>query len=580
MTETLTRPARTTTPWRRCDGCGTLLYERRFARDLWVCSGCGHHARLTADERVASLLDPGSAIPLPAGPTVADPLGFTSRRPYAEQLAAARAETGLDDAVTCVRGTVDGVPVVLAAMDFRFLGGSLGCAVGEAIACAAEAALAERTALVIATASGGARMQEGLFALMQMAKTTQALAALDEAGVPTIAIVTDPTYGGVAASYASLVDVIIAEPGARMGFAGPRVIEQTIRQRLPEGFQTAERLLRQGLLDMVRPRSALRTTIARLAALGGAHGGADQGDRPAPDDGAPPGGAARRGEEADPVVRDAGAVVAADPWEAVGLARQAGRPTALDHMRQLLEGFTELHGDRAGADCPAIVGGVGRLRDRPVMAIGHQKGHTTAELVQRGFGMATPAGYAKARRLMRIAAKLRLPVVTFVDTPGAFPGIEAEDGGQAAAIAESLRLMCGLPVPIVTVVTGEGGSGGALALAVGDEVLMSANACYSVISPEGCASILWRDTAQAATAARALRVNAAALLEYGLVDGIVPEPEGGAHTDPAQAVNLVGAAVSAALSRLDTHDTTTLVNHRRARFRAYGTPTRPPEHTR
>ncbi|MFD0688891.1 acetyl-CoA carboxylase carboxyl transferase subunit alpha [Actinomadura fibrosa] len=558
MTDTVTRPERTTTRWVRCGGCGSLLYEPRFARELRVCPGCGHHTRLTAAQRVASLLDRDSARPLGdpdpgAGEVLVDPLAFTAVRSYAEQLAEARDRTGTTDAVACARGTVLGVPVVLVAMDFRFLGGSLGCAVGEAVTRAAEAALEHREALVIVTASGGARMQEGAHALMQMAKTAQALSELEEAGIPTVTVVSDPTYGGVAASYASLTHVIIAEPGARMGFAGPRVIEQTIRERLPEGFQRAEHLLRNGLLDMVRPRSALRPTIARLAALGVRRD-------------------VRRDPLDDPVIRDAALLPATGAWETVQLARDSGRPTCLEHATRLLEGFEELHGDRAGSDCPAIVGGVGRLDGVPVMLIGHQKGHTTAELVRRRFGMASPAGYAKARRLMRMAESLGMPVVTLVDTPGAFPGVEAEDGGQAAAIAAGLRLMAGLRVPIVSVVTGEGGSGGALALAVADEVLMSANACYSVISPEGCASILWRDAARAPEAAGALRLTAGELLRAGIVDGVVPEPDGGAHRDPPSAVRLVGDAVSAALARLADRDPGELVRARRRRYRAFGLP--------
>lgn len=554
MTDTMTRPESTATRWSRCVGCGTLQYVPRLVRCTNVCPNCGHHGRLTAAERVDSLLDPDSACPLDCGDAVADPLEFVAGQPLAAQLADARERTGLDDAVACARGTVQGVPVVLAAMDFRFLGGSLGCAVGEAVTRAAETALARHEALVLVTASGGARMQEGAFALMQMAKTAQALVALDEAGVPTITVVSDPTYGGVAASYATLVDVIIAEPGARMGFAGPRVIEQTIRERLPEGFQTAERLLRNGLLDMVVTRPALRPVIARIAAL--AVGPPDQ---------APPEPAA------DPVIRDGGRSAGTDAWQTVALARDLGRPTALDHMNRLLEGFVELRGDRAGEDCPAVVGGIGSLDGRPVMAIGHQKGHTTAELAGRGFGMATPAGYAKTARLMRLAAKLQLPVVTFVDTPGAYPGVDAEDRGQAAAIAANLRLMATLPVPIVAVITGEGGSGGALALAVADEVLACANACYSVISPEGCASILWRDAGQAAEAARALRLTAPELLDAGIVDGVVPEPDGGAHIDPPAAVRLVGDAIAAALVRLSGQDAAELVRRRRLRYRAFGT---------
>lgn len=249
--------------WLSCRTCRGLMYADHHERDLRVCAACGHHDRLSARERLEQLADARSVRPLPVTPTVVDPLEFTDTRPYRDRLTDTRASTRLDEAVLCATATILGRPVVIAAMDFAFMGGSLGCAVGERITAAAEHALETRTPLLIITASGGARMQEGTLALMQMVKTSQALGELDAAGILTITLVTDPTYGGVAASYATLTDVIVAEPGAHMGFAGPRVIAQTIRQPLPKGFQTAETLLSQGLVDTVRPRSALRAVLGQ-----------------------------------------------------------------------------------------------------------------------------------------------------------------------------------------------------------------------------------------------------------------------------------------------------------------------------
>ncbi len=571
--------------WVCCPGCGTLVFDKRYERDRRVCWQCGHHGRLTALQRLAQLLDPGSSVPIDAPSTIEDPLRFTDRQPYRERLRQARAATGLPEAVACATGTIHGHPLVAAAMEFEFLGGSLGSGVGERITRAAEEALHSHVPLLLIAASGGARMQEGALALMQMVKTSQALAELDEAGVLTISLLTDPTYGGVAASYATLADIILAEPGIRMGFAGPRVIEQTIRQRLPDGFQTAEFLLSHGLIDDVQPRSALRATLARLLAtlgpasqaLADSHGHGSHGHgvglvaapRGEPSSDAPPGTIIRRPAE----------LPKCDPWQTVQLARHLDRPTTLDYVSYLLEDFHQLHGDRMSADCPAIVGGVGRLAGRPIVLIGHQKGHTTTELVARNFGMATPAGYRKAARLMRLAAKLGLPVVTFIDTPGAYPGVEAEEQGQSIAIAENLRLMSGLGVPVVAVVTGEGGSGGALALGVADRVYALSNAVYSVISPEGCAAILWRDAGAAEKAASALRLDARELLRHGIVDGVIPEPEGGAHGDRARTAELVGAAVAAALGDLDGQDAASLVRARRRRFRRFGTvPSLVPRH--
>ncbi|MEU9507195.1 acetyl-CoA carboxylase, carboxyltransferase subunit beta [Micromonospora sp. NPDC048170] len=533
----------TVTAFVRCPACGLITYARRLARAGGVCPECGAHGRLSAPERLAHLLDDGIATPLPADDPVRDPLAFADSRVYPDRLAAARNATGLDEAVVCARGTIGGVPVLVAVMDFGFLGGSLGAVVGDRITRAAEAALAERTPLIIVTASGGARIQEGVLSLMQMAKVSQAVAALDDAGLLTVSIITEPTFGGVAASFATCTDVLIAEPGARMGFAGPRVIEQTVRERLPDGFQTAGFLLDHGMVDMVVPRGDLRAVLGRLLAV----------TRPAVP-----------AEVADVVVRDPAALPETDAWDVVRAARDPERPTTVDHAGALLDGFVELHGDRLAGDCPAVVGGVGILRGRPVLLLGHQKGHTTRELIERRFGMASPEGYRKAARLLRLAAKLGLPVVTLVDTPGAYPGVAAEERGQALAVAEIIKQLCSLPVPVVSVITGEGGSGGALAFAVADRVLCRADAFYSVISPEGCAAILWKDAAAAPQAARALRLGARHLLASSVVDGVLPVP-----ADPAAAVAAVGDAVAVALGTLDGTGRRELVAARRARFRRY-----------
>jgi len=550
VTETLSPPV--AAEWVVCPGCRQMIYGRRLADGLRVCPDCGSHHRLTAMERLAQLLDDGSAEPLDVTVGASDPLRFVDSRPYPDRWRAARLATGLAEAVLVARGRIDATPVVAAVMDFRFLGGSLGAAVGELITVAAETALRERTPLLLVTASGGARMQEGAISLMQMAKTSQALRRLDEAGILTVSLVTDPTYGGVAASFATLADVIVAEPGARLGFAGPRVIAQTIRQTLPAGFQTAELLLDQGMIDAIHPRHELRQALGRLLSIGTRRGG---------DTGAP---------VSSRVVTDPSLLPRVPAWDAVQRARHLGRPTTLDYLHRVFDDFEELRGDRVSGDCAAIVGGMARLCGTPVVVIGHQKGHTPAGLAARNYGMPRPAGYRKAARLARLAAKLGLPVITFVDTPGAYPGVEAEEQGQAIAIAESIRLMSGLPVPVITVISGEGGSGGALALAVADRVLICAGGTYSVISPEGCAAILWNDPAAAPRAAQALRLDARQLLGMGIVDGVVPEPPGGAHTDHVLAAELVHGALVSTLRQLSASSPERLLALRHDRFRRFG----------
>lgn len=552
MTRPLTERTRRQPEWVFCEGCRSTVYGRRWARNLSVCPECGRHAPVDAPGRLAQLLDEGTSEPLAFDPPSRDILGFVDTVPYPRRLAAARAKTGLHEAVVCARGSIGGSPVVVAVMDFRFLGGSLGAAVGESITLAAETALAERVPLLIVTASGGARMQEGAIALMQMAKTATALARLDEAGVLTVSLITDPTYGGVAASFATLTDVIIAEPRARLGFAGRRVIEQTIGETLPPTFQRAEFLVQQGFVDLIAGRDALRGVLGSLLRT-------TEVPRMSPP----------RAKSA--VLRDPGLVPTQPAWNAVRRAREIGRPTMTDYLAMICTDFVELHGDRISGDCAAVVTGTAVLEGRPVMMIGHQKGHTAAELTRTNFGMPLPAGYRKAARAMRLAAKLRLPVVTLVDTPGAFPGAAAEESGQAVAIAENLRLMASLPVPVVTVVTGEGGSGGALALAVANRVLVMANAVYSVISAEGCAAILWSDPAAAPRAAEALRCGARELLSHGIVDGVIPEPDGGTAAAPVAAADALRSAVLAELDSLSMLDGDGLVADRRARFRRFGT---------
>jgi acetyl-CoA carboxylase carboxyl transferase subunit alpha len=257
-------------------------------------------------------------------------------------------------------------------------------------------------------------------------------------------------------------------------------------------------------------------------------------------------------------------------WQRTQLSRHPNRPYTLDYLAICFEGFLELHGDRAFRDDPAIVGGLALLGGRRVMVVGHQKGRNTKEKLLRNFGMPNPEGYRKALRLFQLAETFALPIITLIDTPGAFPGIEAEARGQAEAIARNLREMAALETPIVCVVIGEGGSGGALALGVGDTILMFENAIYSVISPEGCAAILWKDGSKADMAAEALKLTAQDALDFGVIDGIVSEPLGGAHRDPQESGRRLRQALLEALVALDAVPRETLVMRRYEKFRTIG----------
>jgi acetyl-CoA carboxylase carboxyl transferase subunit beta len=543
------------TQWTKCANCGAFVYHKRLQRNLRVCPECSYHFRLPARERLAQLLDPGTAEAVNETVEPTDALRFVDLKPYTTRIADAQKNTGSREAAMWGTGSIGGLPVVVAVADFAFMGGSMGSAVGETITRAAEHALKTRTPLLVISASGGARMQEGCVSLMQLAKTSQAMARLHEEGVLFISLLTDPTYGGVTASYAVLGDVLVSEPGALIGFAGRKVIEQTIRQKLPDAFQTAGFLLEHGMLDLVEPRENMRNVLRKLLML---HQRSELPGLPRAD-GKPP-------------ITDPASLQARAAWDIVELARNIERPNALEYIGYIFDDFLELHGDRLFKDDPAIVGGLAKLGDLTVMVIGHQKGHTTQEMVTRNFGMANPEGYRKALRLMNYAAKFGIPIITLVDTPGAYPGLGAEERGQSIAIARATMEMARLAVPIVTVVTGEGGSGGALGMAVGDRVLMMENAYYSVITPEGCAVILWKSAADAPKAAVALHVTARDLLQLTIVDGVVPEPEGGAHTDPPAAAANLKAAIVANLAELLPRNRDELLEGRYARFRRFGTP--------
>ncbi len=551
----LTTPTAPTAPvhagWTSCPACGWLLYHKRLERNLHVCPECEHHLRLSARARIEMLVDAGSftETELPRGD--ADPLTFTDLRPYPDRLRDAAHRSGESEAVLVGEARIGGTPLVLAVMDFGFLGGSMGVEVGRRVSEAAALALEQGRPLVVVCASGGARMQEGVFSLFQMARASEAFGRLREAGLLSVCVLTDPTYGGVSASFATLASVLIGERGAHVGFAGPRVVQETIRAELPHDFQTSEFLLAHGLVDRVESRADLRPVLIRLLTLHGR----DRTGVPAEDE-----PASAWAEEPAPQPADS------DPWEVVQRARVVDRPTTLDYLHTAFDDFVELHGDRAFGDDPAVVGGVASIGGRPVVVIGHEKGHSVRERVAHNFGMPHPEGYRKALRLLGHAEAHRLPVVTLVDTPGAHPGPEAEERGQSHAIAEIIMRSSRLRVPVVAVVTGEGGSGGALALCTSDRLLVLENAYLSVISPEGCAAILWRTATAAPAAARAMQLGATHLYRSGIATSVVPEPPGGAHTDPLAAAELLRAALLRELDELSRADVTTLLAERSARL--------------
>ncbi|HEX5416237.1 MAG TPA: acetyl-CoA carboxylase carboxyltransferase subunit alpha/beta [Chloroflexota bacterium] len=548
----------------------------------------------TARERLAQILDRGSFREFDRYLTAADPLHFTDLLPYPERLKDARASTGAYEAVITGRGRIDGRPCVIAVLDFAFLGGSMGSVVGEKVTRALERAAKDRLPFIALTASGGARMQEGMLSLSQMAKTAAAAAKLRASGALVITVLTHPTTGGVYASFATQADVLLAEPGALIGFAGPRVIREVLGEAIPPGFQTAEFLFAHGLIDAIVDRPALRGYLSGLLYLG------ERGFTPLPPLQRSRRGGEGRGEPGNaltltlsrrtgegrisspspsltspsPAPLERGRGGEATPptaWETVQLARHPERPTAGDYLARLFSAFVELHGDRASGDDPAVVGGLGSFNGQNVVVIAQERGRGAEGIARRHFGRVGPAGYRKARRLMDLAERLGLPLLTFIDTPGAEMSVEAEAGGLAQCISDCLARLATLRVPVVAAVIGEGGSGGALALGVADRVLILENALYAVIAPEGAAAILYRSKEKAPDVAAALKLTARDCLALGIVDQVVAEPLGGAHRDPDRAAALVGHALAVALGELNRKNPRALVESRERKFRRVGT---------
>lgn len=494
-----------------CPGCGREVNKSIVEKSKYVCYECGNYFRVRTKNRIKMVTDAKTFEPWFEYLESENPLNFPE---YMEKVEAAKAKTGLHEAVTVGKCKIYGMEAVLGICDARFLMSSMGHIVGEKIALAFERATEQKLPVILFCCSGGARMQEGIISLMQMAKTSAAIKKHSDAGLLYVPVLTDPTTGGVTASFAMLGDIILAEPGALIGFAGPRVIEQTIGQKLPEGFQRAEFQLEHGFVDAIVERKDLKLTLYKILKLHEAKDGYANFDPLHEDD----------CYEPTEVMKERGAKAKSfSAWDKVKAARRVDRLASVDYMEQIFENFMEFHGDRQFRDDPAIVGGVASLDGQPVTVIGVHKGKDLKDCMRHNYGMPSPEGYRKALRLMKQAEKFHRPIITFVNTSGAFCGMEAEERGQGEAIARNLYEMSGLKVPVLCIMIGEGGSGGALALSVGNEVWMLENATYCVLSPEGFASILWKDGKRAKEASEVMKITAQDLHALHVVEEIIPE---------------------------------------------------------
>lgn len=557
---------------RKCNACKAAVFADEVKQNHYICPHCGNYFHVPAYRRIKMVIDRKSFTEWDVHMEEQNPLQYKG---YEEKIRSLREKTGLDEAVVTGKCTIKGIPTALGVCDCRFMMSSMGEVVGEKITRVFERATKERLPVILYICSGGARMQEGLVSLMQMAKTSMAIRKHSDAGLLYVPVLTDPTTGGVTASFAMLGDIILAEPKALIGFAGPRVIEQTIGQKLPKGFQRAEFLLEHGFVDKIVEREEQRSVLADILKLHenkipdyGQSDNSDMEMKYKSDNAESTETAVGDKRESEntiwPEFIPSGNYT---PWEHVQLARAKTRPTGKDYIEALFDDFMEFHGDRHCGDDPAVIGGVAFFHGKPVTVLAQEKGEGTRENIARNFGMVSPEGYWKSLRLMQQAEKFHRPVICLVDTPGAFCGLEAEERGQGEAIAKNLYTLAGLTVPVLSIVIGEGGSGGALAFAVADEVWMLEHSVYSILSPEGFASILWKDSKKAKEAAAVMKLTAADLYQMGMIEHVIPEAEPVSRENINDAAAYLENGIEDFLGKYGKTEPEKLLEHRYERFR-------------
>lgn len=492
---------------RVCNVCKSETDKQVLDRNFSICPKCGNYLRVHARRRIGYLSDSEEFTEWDDDLTVPE---VNKEEEYISKLSQTAKKHNLNEAI--ITGEIDicGCHTAIGVMDTRFMMASMGQVVGEKITRLFERATKKKLPVLLFCCSGGARIQEGIVSLMQMEKTSAAVKKHSDKGLLYISVLTNPTMGGVTASFAMIADIVLAEKGAMIGFAGKRVIEQNTGEKLPDGFQTAEFQLKNGFVDAIVPREYMKDYIGRLLCF-------HERKRP------------RRisrlnGNSLERMTRYRGTVNHLSGWEKVQIVRANDRPTCMDFIKVLFDDFEEFAGDRVCEDDKSIIAGIARYNDRYVTVIGEQKGKKSVQdAIYRNWGMPSPSGYRKALRIMKQAEKFNRPIICFIDTIGAACGRSAEEQGQGLAIAKLLLEMSTLKVPILSIVLSEGGSGGALALGIGNEVWMMENAIYSVLTPEGYASILWKDNSKAKEAADSMRMGAIDLLQMQVIDKVITE---------------------------------------------------------
>ena len=525
-----------------CLVCDQSMAFSDLYATLRVCPICRFHYSLTARERIESLADPESFREINRSISSLDPLSFSSRGSYKQRIFRDQRRTGLTEAVVTGRCSISGSPVMLIALDFGFMGGTMGCVVGEKVALALEQAAKRNLPVIAVITSGGARFQEGVLSLMQMAKTSIAAVQLAKKGLPFIVVLANPTTGQTYASFASLADIIVAEPEAIVGFSSVRDLQEAEADPLPSGSQTAEAHLQNGLIDGIVDRTKLRSLLAIILDLLG-----QQYRLTSPDKG--------RNRTLEPQRTDA--------WDYVQLARHGDRPTSSEYIASMFSNFIEIHGDRRGEEDASVICGLGQIGGLTAMVVGQERSWASA----RGV---SPAGFRKAQRAFEMAGKFGLPVITLIDSVGPDVSLEAEERGLGRSIAKTIADLSGINSPTIAVVIGEGGSEAALAFGVADRVLMMENAIYSTISPEEAAELIYQDEARAEEVAASLKLTAHDCRAYGIVDLLVQEPPGGAHTDHDEAARQLRRVLLQELADLLSKSNRSLLKDRYKKFRNMG----------
>ena len=536
----------------RCLYCEEPINDSHSYMTFRVCPFCRFHYTITARERIELLADRGTFKETHKYLSSVAPISFNRRGRFGELLAQDQNRTGLTEAAVTGRCKIDGEDAMLIVLDFTFMGGTMGSVVGEKVASALEAAAKGGIPAIAVVSGGGVRVQEGVLSLMQMAKTVTAANRLRDDGSPFVVVLANPSTGQAYASFANLADVILAEPKSLIGLSPLRTLREASNIPLPLDAHTAEAHVGHGLLDNVVDREALRTRVSvLLRILRGQRLEMSKQDKALATD---------LLQAAD------GACTQVDPWDALSAVRDAERPPASNYFRQMLDPFIELRGDRLNSDDRSIVAGVGYLAGLPVAVIGHQR----RALVEGERYHVYPDGLRKAQRVIALASRFGLPLLTLVDTQGADPGLEAEEQGIGNAIARTLSAMLDVPTPIVSVIIGEGGSEGALALGMADCILMQQYAVYSPISMNHNLAGAFHEPVLDREAADALMLTAHDCVELGIADRVIAEPEGGAHLDPRSAGTALQGGILKELNRLNKMSQGKLLKRRYAKFRRMG----------